>query len=60
MIKNLQIQISPIEAANPELLLTVVSEKISAKKSSIKHIEILKKSIDARQKNIKINLSISI
>ena len=38
----------------------MVSEKVDSKESSIKHIEILKKSIDARQKITKINLIIDV
>jgi uncharacterized FAD-dependent dehydrogenase len=60
MIKTLQIQVLPKEAAKSDLLLKAVSEKIHTKMSSINHIEILKRSVDARQKIIKINLTISI
>ena len=60
MIKNIQLQVLPNQAANSDLLLKVVSEKVDSKESSIKHIEILKKSIDARQKTTKINLIIDV
>jgi uncharacterized protein len=60
MIKKVQLQVLPKEAANSDLLLEIVSEKVNAEKSSIKHIEILKRSIDARQKITKINLSVAI
>ena len=43
MIKKVQLQVLPKEAANSDLLLEIVSEKVNAEKSSIKHIEILKR-----------------
>lgn len=60
MIKSLQLQVMPVVAAKPALLLKIVSEKINTKKSDIKHIEILKRSIDARQRTTKINLKVDI
>jgi len=60
MIKNLQLQVLPEVAAKSELLLKIVSEKTNTRKSDIKHIEILKRSIDARQKITKINLRIDV
>ncbi len=60
MIKNIQLQVLPNQAAKSDLLLKVVSEKVNSKKSSIKHIEILKKSIDARQRITKINLIVDV
>ena len=60
MIKKVQLQVLPKEAANSDLLLEIVSEKVNAEKSSIKNIQILKRSIDARQKLTKINLSVAI
>jgi len=60
MIRKLQIQVLPNIASCSNLLLQTVSEKINVKDSSIKHIDILKRSIDARQKNIKFNLVLSV
>jgi len=60
MIKNLQLQVLPEVAAKSELLLKIISEKTNTKKSDIKHIEILKRSIDARQKITKINLRVDV
>ena len=60
MITNIQLQVLPEVAANPELLLKVVSEKTNTKKINIKHIEIIKRSIDARQRMTKINLRLDV
>ena len=40
MIKNIQLQVLPNQAANSDLLLKVVSEKVDSKESSIKHIDL--------------------
>ncbi|HEX9979457.1 MAG TPA: FAD-dependent oxidoreductase [Flavobacterium sp.] len=60
MPQELLIQVSPETAANPELLKTHVSKLVRVSANDISHVEILKRSIDARQKAIKINLKISI
>lgn len=60
MPKELLIQVAPETAANHLLLIEHVAKMISAKVADIKHISILKRSIDARQKAIKINLKIQI
>ena len=60
MITNIQLQVLPEVAANPELLLKVVSEKTNTKKNNIQHIEIIKRSIDARQRITKINLKLDV
>ena len=60
MIKNIQIQVLPKQLDSQNLLLKLVADKINTKTSSINYIEILKKSIDSRQKEIKINLIINV
>ena len=55
MIKEIQIQVSPEEASKEELLRKVVSEKLGISLVKIIHITIVKRSIDARQRNIKVN-----
>ena len=56
MIKEIQLQVLPEQAAKIELLEKIVSEKLNVQKSEISHLEIVKRSIDARQRTIKINL----
>ena len=53
-----QIQVSPKEAAIPELLKQKIANLNSIPLKEITHIEIKKRSIDARQKLIKINLKV--
>ena len=60
MINTLQIQVLPEVASNPNLLKTYIAKKLDIPDLEIKHIEILKRSIDARQRATKINLNIAI
>lgn len=60
MPKELLIQVSPEIAANQLLLLDHVSKMIRTSVAEIQHLSILKRSIDARQKAIKINLKLHI
>ncbi|MGB1315558.1 MAG: NAD(P)/FAD-dependent oxidoreductase [Chitinophagales bacterium] len=60
MQKEINIQVSPEVAATSQLLLQKVSTNISIPKKDINHVQILKRSVDARQKNIKINLRLRI
>jgi len=56
--KELQLQVSPEVAAHSTALLNEVSKKAGIFASDIRHVEILKRSIDARQRAIKINLKV--
>ncbi|MBK8599707.1 MAG: FAD-dependent oxidoreductase [Flavobacterium sp.] len=60
MPKELLLQVAPEVAVNELLLQEHVGKLIQTNKSEIKHIAILKRSIDARQKAIKINLKVLI
>ena len=60
MQKEIQLQASPEIAAHSESLKTLVSQLTGVPVAEIRHLEILKRSIDARQKNIKINLLVRI
>ncbi len=60
MIKTIQIQVSPECAEKSNLLLKRISKDFNIEKKNINHLDILKKSIDARQKKIKVNLKIDI
>ncbi|HMK06736.1 MAG TPA: FAD-binding protein, partial [Flavobacterium sp.] len=60
MPKELLTQVSPETAANEQLLKEYVGKMIHTPVSEIQHITILKRSIDARQKAIKINLKVLI
>ena len=60
MQKEMNIQVSPETAASPGLLKKEVSKRSGYPESEIWHVEILKKSIDARQRQIRINLRVKI
>lgn len=60
MIKELQLRIAP-EVAYEELrLLGLVSTQLKVDANSIKKVQILKRSIDARQRNVVINLLVKV
>ena len=60
MINTLQIQVLPEVASTPDLLKTTIAKQLDIPNPEIKHIEILKRSIDARQKTTKINLKVAV
>jgi uncharacterized FAD-dependent dehydrogenase len=55
-----QLRVSPEQAAKKELLLREVSKHSGISTKEIRHIEILKRSIDARQQAVKINLKVDV
>ena len=60
MINRLEIRV-PVEiASNKKKLISFISSKINMEIKNIFHIDIIKRSIDARSKKIKINLVIDI
>ena len=60
MPKELLLQVSPEIAANTALLQEHLSKQIKVGVNDIQHIAIVKRSIDARQKAIKVNLKVVI
>ena len=60
MPQELLIQVSPEIAADSFLLKDFISKKIKIAPATINQVVILKRSIDARQKSIKINLKVEI
>lgn len=59
MVQEFQLQVSPEVAQNQEQLKVFVSRKHHIDPNEIRHVEILKRSIDARQKSVKINLKVA-
>ncbi|MCJ7758956.1 MAG: NAD(P)/FAD-dependent oxidoreductase, partial [Gillisia sp.] len=55
-----QLRLSPKAAAKKELLWKEVSGHSGIPVSDISHVEVLKRSIDARQKAVKINLKVDV
>ena len=60
MIKELQLQVLPEQASEKKLLINIVAEKLQIEKVKITHLEILKRSVDARQRIVKINLKLRV
>jgi hypothetical protein len=60
MSQELLLQVSPEIAANEMLLKEYLGKQIKVTPKEIEHVSILKRSIDARQKAIKINLKVMI
>ncbi|TDE53911.1 NAD(P)/FAD-dependent oxidoreductase [Flavobacterium sp. GT3P67] len=60
MPQELLLQVSPEIAANDLLLKNYLSKQIKVSVNEIQHVSILKRSVDARQKAIKINLKVVI
>lgn len=60
MPREFQIQVAPEVAANEQLLTDFVARLMQVKSEEINHISIIKRSIDARQKSVKVNLKIAV
>jgi uncharacterized FAD-dependent dehydrogenase len=60
MQKEIQIQVTPETAHNEQLLETYIAKHIRIDKKEIRQVDILKRSIDARQQNVKINLTVKV
>lgn len=60
MKKQYQLRLSPEAAASKELLYREVSRVSGVPVSEIDHVEVRKRSIDARQKAVKINLQVEL
>jgi uncharacterized FAD-dependent dehydrogenase len=58
MQKELQLQVEPKVAANPDALRAAVAKKLKIAVKKLKHVEILKQSIDARRSPIKMQLKV--
>ena len=60
MKNELNLVLSPEEAANESVIRSIAAQQLHISESNITFIKILKRSIDARSRNIKINLKIEI
>lgn len=59
MVQELiQFQTDPETAATPALLRLAVAQKLTCGLDDLVHVEVLKRSIDARQRKVKINLTV--
>jgi uncharacterized FAD-dependent dehydrogenase len=60
MPKELHLQVAPEVAAQMPLLIDHVAQQLHISAQDIKHIAIIKRSIDARQKSVKVNLKLAV
>jgi uncharacterized FAD-dependent dehydrogenase len=60
MPRELQIQVAPEAAAQPQLLAAHVAKLMQVKPDEVSHVAIVKRSVDARQKAVKINLKVAV
>ena len=60
MIKEQQIRVTPQVAYNEQNIIEHISREMGIDRRTVTHVHILKKSIDARQKQIYINLTLRI
>lgn len=60
MQKEYSFQVSPETAANTEAVKNFVCRQYGLPLHEVTHVEILKRSIDARQRNIKVNLKVQV
>ncbi|MDE5987525.1 MAG: FAD-dependent monooxygenase, partial [Prevotella sp.] len=60
MIKELQIRVSPQVASQQSLLRDFIGREQGIDARTINHVRVLKRSIDARQRNIYVNLSLRV
>jgi uncharacterized FAD-dependent dehydrogenase len=58
MIKEYELQVLPEVAANPADLKQTIARKFGLPFNDISHVEIVRKSVDARKKPVKINLKV--
>ncbi len=60
MQQEFSFQVSPETAGNAEAVKHFVSRQYGLPLNEITHVEVLKRSIDARQRNIKVNLKVQV
>ncbi|WKN32217.1 NAD(P)/FAD-dependent oxidoreductase [Porifericola rhodea] len=58
MQEEIQLQLSPEVAAQESMLKKAVARKISVSSEEIRHVQVLKRSIDARSRKVKVNLKV--
>ncbi len=60
MFKEIHIVVSPKEASNQEFYLPIIAQKLQVSPKRITHTRIKNRSIDARKKQVKINLKLDV
>lgn len=60
MIQEIQLRLPPREASSEHYYRSIVADNLSVDVKRINHIRLLKKSVDARQRNIWINMKLQV
>jgi uncharacterized FAD-dependent dehydrogenase len=60
MIQETDIFVSPEDADSEDILLNIVSQKLTIPKRSITFLQVLKRSVDARARDIRMNMKIRV
>lgn len=60
MPQQVQLQVTPKESITPSIYLSLAASRAGIKQTQIAHARIIKRSIDARKPNIKVNLTIEL
>lgn len=60
MIKEIQTRVTPRDASSEELLIKALAAQNAFDERSVRAVRILKRSIDARQRNVMINLKVKV
>ena len=60
MIKELQIRVVPQVACSEQNIADYVSRELAIDRRTIKHVRVLKRSIDARQRQVMVNLTLRV
>ncbi len=60
MIKDLDILVSPKKAGDTEEIKNSIARKLSVRNTDINHISVLRRSVDARQRPVQINLRVRV
>lgn len=60
MIKEIQLRVSPQDACSEQAIIRTVTEKCALGQGTVTAVRTLKKSIDARQRNVMVNLTLRV
>lgn len=60
MISDIQLRVSPAEASNLDSLTAIASRDLGVKRSEITGARIIKRSIDARQRKVMVNITLRV
>lgn len=60
MYKEIEIRVRPEEAAEPEMIRRLAGRKAGVELQRIKHVDVLKRAVDARQREVMVNLSVGL